>query len=276
VVILGDSWVRGLLFERRHPFGKLIAEGINASEVLDLSAQSRTTVDVVSCHLGSIGSFRPDVAIVNIGGADSLIFPRAALQRLVERWVPMKHHGARGWMPPASYSSKPYKRAKQRATHIVRIVMKQVLVNLFGGQRRVSVPEFERAAETLFDYLQAHDVLMVVVGFGPVDGLYSPKTNASVEATNSVLRTLCLAHSNALYIGTGHFLRQWDDYLADHVHLNAQGHQRVAAEVLKVLEREKLPWSDLPVGSQAKPNVKVSPPRRQGATSPRGCHKWSR
>lgn len=245
VLILGDSWIRGLLLERRKAFGKLVAEGMSASAVLDLSAISRTSVDVVSSFLQQMEEFRPTVTIVNLGGADALIFPRLPIQKLVERFLPATGHGAEAWMPSASYSSNRRKRIKQRLTHICRVATKQVLINVLGGYRRVPAREVEETLSCLFNELQRQDSLIIAIGYAPVDGLYSPKTTKNLKKTNVVLKNASERLPGTIYIDPTGFLKRWEDYMADHVHLNAQGHARVAQGVLDVLEHAGEPWRDL-------------------------------
>lgn len=231
-VVLGDSWIRGLGPERRQAFGKRLAAAAGASAVLDLAAVSRTAVDVVDDHLDAITAFAPDLAVVGVGGADSLIFPAAWIQRAIDRHAPPAWHGVEGLMVPAYRPRDRRRRWMQRAETVAKLGVKQVLVTVFGGHRRVGVAEFETAMRTLLDHLSTLQCAAIVVGFPPVDPVYSPRTNASVRRTNAVLARLCADRDDLVYVESGGFLRRWEDYLSDHVHLSASGHQRVAEGVL--------------------------------------------
>jgi len=247
VLILGDSWVRGLGPERRAAFGKLIAKGIGATELVDLSAISRTAPDFVNDHLVAVRESAPVIAIVNIGGADSLIFPAWRVQRFIDRFAPPHWHGVAGLMPIARYSRDRKRRRRQIVENVAKVMIKQLIVNLFGGRRRVGVPEFESAARTLMSQLHQLGTLMIVVGLGPVDPFLSPKTNSSVRKTNVVLARLCDELPGAVFIPTTRMVRRWDDYLSDHVHLSADGHRHIAEGVLAALAQRGDQWVARPI-----------------------------
>lgn len=240
-VVLGDSWIRGLGPERRQAFGKRIAAATGASEVLDLAAISRTAVDVVDDHLDAIAAFGPQLAVVGVGGADSLVFPAAWIQRTIDRWAPPKWHGVEGLMVPAYRHRDRRKRWIQRVETSAKVAVKQLLVTVFGGHRRVGLPEFEAAMQTLLEHLRTLHCAAVVVGFPPVDPVYSPGTNASVRRTNAVLARLCADRDDVVYVDSKGFLTRWDDYLSDHVHLSASGHEHVARGVLEQVAFEVQP-----------------------------------
>lgn len=242
VAVLGDSWIRGLGPERRNAFGKLIAHGIGATDVLDLSAISRTAPDFAAEFLETMRDFQPDIAIVNLGGADSLIFPAWPVQRFIDRFAPPRWHGVEGLMPIARYSSDKRRRRRQRIENFAKIVLKQVVVNVLGGRRRVSVADFEQATRTVMTFLHRQGTSMVVLGIGTVDPLLSPKTNRSVDKTNAVLIRLCEEVPGAIFVPTTPHIHRWGDYLSDHVHLNREGHRHVADGVLADLKQRSLPW----------------------------------
>jgi len=51
-----------------------------------------------------IAAFAPEVALVCVGGADSLIFPAWTVQRLIDKYAPKEWQGVEGMMPLARYS----------------------------------------------------------------------------------------------------------------------------------------------------------------------------
>ncbi len=243
VVILGDSWVRGLGPERRKAFGRRIAGELHAAETLDLSAISRTGPDVVANHLDAVSTFRPQVAVLGVGGADSLVFPAPWIQAAVDRFAPPAWHGVEGMMLPIRRPRDRRQRWRQNAENVAKIAVKQLLVHAFGGHRRVSVEGFEQSMVAILDRLEALDCAPIVLGFAAVDGRFSPGTNASVLRTNAVLQALCATRPEALYVDSQTFLRRWADYLPDHVHLNAAGHEHVATEVMAAIASGGFRWS---------------------------------
>jgi lysophospholipase L1-like esterase len=245
VLILGDSWICGVSRERKTAFGKQLAQRFGASDIVDLSAISRTAPDVVRDFLAEIECFQPAVAIVNIGGADSLIFPRDIFQRMLDHYAPKEWHGLGAFAPAVMYSPVRRKLLWQKTRSFIGVILKQVLVNAFGGRRKVAVEEFERCAALILDTLTRCGAAILVVGFAQVDGSTSPKTNRSINKTNRVLKDLCAGRENALFVATDDYLRRWEDYLPDHVHLNREGHQRIADGIVRTLMDAGGGWPEL-------------------------------
>jgi lysophospholipase L1-like esterase len=245
VLILGDSWLRGLGPERRKASGRLIAEAFGASVLLDLSAISRTATDFARDYLDQIADFKPEVAILSIGGADSLIFPAWPIQRFIDRYAPPHWHGVEGLVRPVAYPRSRLRRVRQQIEVTVKLCFKQVVVNAFGGRRRVSLGDLEVAVRAILAHLTALGTPMVVLGYCAVDGWSSPKSTKSLWKTNALLARICEDFSAATYVPTASMVDCWGDYLADHVHMNASGHQHVADGVIKALLQEGEPWASL-------------------------------
>ena len=66
VVLLGDSYMRGLGSERRRAFGKRVAAAAGAGAVLDLCAVSLTAPEIAANHLDAVGEFAPDLAVLAV------------------------------------------------------------------------------------------------------------------------------------------------------------------------------------------------------------------
>jgi lysophospholipase L1-like esterase len=245
VLVLGDSWIHGLGSERKRNFGALLCQSLSATEVLDLSAVSRTTRDVVRDHLSSIVQFAPDIAVMNVGGTESLVFPAPPIQRLIDRYAPPRWHGPEGLMPPVRYSREKSRRVRQKLAYIAKLILKQIVINLLGGRRRTPLGEFGDAAMEILELLASLGTSVIVIGVGPVDGRLSPRTNRSIADTNVLLRRLVAAKPNCLFISSQQMPRKWDDYLSDRVHLSRSGHQRVADGVMTQLSRSGAPWTAL-------------------------------
>jgi len=234
-VVLGDSWIRGLGTSKR-TFGRMLAKRLGSTDVLDLSAISRTSPDIANDHLDEIRTYGPHLAIVCLGGADSLIFPAWPVQRLIDRVAPPNWHGIEGMMPLALYSRDRGRRFRQRVEQTVKSLIKQILINLFGGRRRVSLDDFDDSFTKIMGCFAELGTAVIVVGLASVDGWYSPKANASVRKTDRILEAVSGQHPNAIYVNTNTFLAKWDDYLPDHVHLRVPGHVHMTEGVLAALE----------------------------------------
>jgi lysophospholipase L1-like esterase len=262
-LILGDSWIHGLGSERRKSFGRLIARRMGATEILDLSAVSRTVPDVVADHLTTISEFRADIAIVNIGGADSLIFPPWFIQHLVDRFAPSNWHGVEGLQPRALYARTRSRRLRQRIEYVAKSSVKQLSINLAGGRRRIPIADLETAIGTVLHALAEQGVTTVVVGFGQVSHFSSPRTWRSLKQTNRLLHRQAALLPRTIFVPTADFIDCWDDYLPDHVHLNADGHAKVAAGVVGSLEAAGESWAAL---MRPRPSPALVPSALTGAS----------
>lgn len=244
VLLLGDSWMCGLS-SRKGTMGRLLAERVGATEVLDLSAISRTTTDMVRDHLDGIDRFAPDLAILAIGGADSLIFPTPRIQRVIDKRFPPEWAGVAGLQTRALYSRDKRKRRRQRVESWLKTALKQVLVNLFGGHRRVSLEEFDSNVRAILGVLAAHDTQVVVLGFSKLSHWTSPKSDRSCSATLERLRVVIGDDPRVLYVPVRDALQYWDEHLEDRVHLNPDGHRRVAETVVAAMTAAGGPWANL-------------------------------
>lgn len=243
-LILGDSWIRGLGTSKR-TFGRMLAKRMGTTDVLDLSAISRTSPDIAQDHLDEIRAYAPHIAILCLGGADSLIFPAWWVQRLIDRIAPPHWHGLEGMMPIALYSRSRGRRFRQRVEQTLKSLIKQIVINLFGGRRRVTPAEFADSFTAIMTCLADMQTSVIVVGLASLDGWYSPKANASVRETDRLVEEITGRYPNATYVATTTFLTKWDDYLPDHVHLRVPGHVHMTEGVLAALTAAGGPWRDL-------------------------------
>jgi lysophospholipase L1-like esterase len=240
-LVIGDSWVRGLS-KGQGSISRLIPEGIEAGNVLDISKISRVITDVAADHLREIDEFAPEFALVAIGGADSLVFPARWIQRLIDRLAPPKWQGVEGLMPSAMIYRDRKKRIRQRIEKFGKTLIKQLLVTLSGGRRRVPLPAFEAATRQVLDLLEKHGTIVVLVGCTDVDPLTFPKSNRNIHAAQAVLRELSGEYPFAMYADSAGLVDKWDDYLIDRVHLTRDGHRKVADGVLALMAAAGEPW----------------------------------
>ena len=179
--------------------------------VLDVSKISRTVPDTVAHCLEDIERFAPEVALLAIGGADSLVFPVQWFQRIVDRFAPPEWVGVEGLMPPAMLPRDRKKRLRKRLEIFAKTLIKQLMINLFGARRRVPLDEVERASEALLSTLDRVDATVVVVGCTDVDDLTFPKSRKNIRATNAMLSRLVVRHANAMYVDPRPMVDKWAD-----------------------------------------------------------------
>jgi lysophospholipase L1-like esterase len=247
-LVIGDSWLRGLS-KGQGTMSRLIPEGIGAGTVLDLSKISRVVTDVTADHLGEIDAFAPEIAIVAIGGADSLVFPAGWIQGLINRFAPPKWQGVEGLMPSAMVYRDRKKRIRQRIEKYTKAAVKQTLVLLSGGRRRVPLDMFETAARQLLQLLETHGTIVVLVGCGDVDPWTFPKSTRNIRAAKAVMQRLAGEFPFAMYFDAVGVVDKWDDYLVDRVHLTRDAHRKVGDGVLAAMVAAGEPWAPFVRGS---------------------------
>lgn len=245
LLILGDSWVHGLVSEQDRTFGKLLAERLGATSVLDLSEISRTSMDTAEGFLDDIERFRPTVAIVNVGGTDALVFPRPAFQRVIDRFAPPDWQGLTGLAPRVRFSARLSRRIRQLLEQQAKILLKWLLINLFGGQRRRPAEETEEAVAILMSALAEMGTLVVCVGFAGCDERLHPRSDASLAGTNAMLERAAGNYPGAIYVPSAYAVKRWEDFFADRLHLNPAGHALVAQLVIDRIAEKGHPWDSL-------------------------------
>ena len=243
-LVAGDSWMRGLS-KGQGSLSRLVPAAVQACDVLDISRISRITTEIADEHLEQIDAYAPQFAFLGIGGADSLVFPAPWFQRLIDRFAPPKWHGIEGLQPAAVRALSRRARIRQRVDLVLKTVLKQLVVNLFGSYRRSPIGDFEAAARRILAVLERHGTTTVLMGFTEVEELTSPKTNASIAQTNEVLRRLAREFPHTLYVDTIGAVHKWDDYLVDRVHLSRAGHKKVAEHLMRTLADAGEPFSSL-------------------------------
>lgn len=243
VLVAGDSWLRGLTRSGAGSIAHLFPPACGASAVLDVSAISRTAPDTVEGFLPQIEQFRPELALLAIGGADSLVFPAQWFQRLIDRFAPPEWAGVTGLMPPAMLPRDRRKRIRKQVEVAAKTAIKQIMINVFGARRRVPLAEVESAARTLLDTLDRLGTVVVVLGCSDVDHLTFPKSTKNIRATNGALERLTRDYPDAMYIDANPMVDKWDDYLEDHVHLTRGASRKVTDTVVAAMVAAGGPWA---------------------------------
>ena len=247
-LVLGDSWARGL-GNGQHTMSRYLPAEVGARAVLDLSKISRILSDVVEGHLDEIDGFAPELAFLAVGGAESLIFPKPVFQRIIDRFFPPRWQGIAGLQP----SARPRRdnKLRPRIEAVAKVLLKQLLINVFGAHRRQELSRYECSLRTVLELLRTHATVVVIIGASDVDGWGSPKTSEHIRDTNAVNARLAEQYPNVLFVDSNPFVHKWDDYLVDHVHLAKSGHRGITDGVLDRMRVAGQPWGSVVRGSVA-------------------------
>jgi lysophospholipase L1-like esterase len=233
VALLGDSVIAGLGVHGRS-YGRIVAEELGASQVLRLARSTHTILNAVG-HLGRLREYEPDLVIVSVGGSDCIVHAGRAVQNLLDRFAPKSWKGIEGLEPRPWFSGEKAERGRQRVTGTVKLVVKRVGIALTGGYRRVPPVQFEPALQELLAALDGIGCIVAMVSLHEVDDRLWPRSNASAREYNATTRAHLATYPRVVYLDPNPLLRRWEDFCADHAHLNEHGHARVASMLLDAL-----------------------------------------
>ncbi len=140
-----------------------------------------------------------------------------------------------GLAPRPYFSTSSRRRAlRQRAVSRAKTVVKRAALRL-GGSTRMPLPEVREHMTHLLEHLDGLGATTLVVGTFPVDESLFPGTPAAFSALEEMLLEVVDGVVSARLVVPD--VRVWDDYLADHMHWNDAGHDRVADQVVAKLAR---------------------------------------
>ncbi|MEQ7847220.1 SGNH/GDSL hydrolase family protein [Nocardioides kribbensis] len=228
LLLMGGSTATGLGVRGRS-FGRLCAERLGSASVLDLTG-SGPLIDEAMLRAEEIRQFRPDVALVCCGHAEVLVHPPQRFQACLERFAPASWHGVAGLQPRPYFStSSSARRFRQRLTSWAKVRVKRGAMRL-GSHQRMDLPDFADHLDALLALLREAGTRVLVVGTWPIDEDLFPRSNQAWEALAAVLREAAAKHG-AEFVDPTPELDVWGDYLADHMHWSASGHERLAGVV---------------------------------------------
>lgn len=234
VLLMGGSTAFGLGVRGRS-FGVLAAEQLDAAAVLDLTA-SGPLLDESLGRWGEVEAFAPQVAVLCVGHAEQVVHPALRVQRTIERFAPPTWHGVAGLQPRPYFSTSRATRVRQHVTSRAKTVVKTAAIRAGGGHQRMPLETFRGHLADLLARLDALGVTTVVLGSWPVDAALFPGTGAAFARLEEAIAT------EADRVGSAHFLaptprlQVWQDYLADHMHWDHEGHARIAAAVVELVD----------------------------------------
>lgn len=234
VIVIGDSLIFGLGFNRRLAFGRLVADGLDFSALLNLSASARTPGETLELYAEAIVEFRPTVVVASIGASEAMVHPRIGLQRMIERYAPASWHGVAGLEPRAKFSDNRMERLRQKVQSALKVAVKWTLIRGTGGGPRVPLVRALPDARALLSLLEGTGAQIYLVGFPHAPALQFPGTEKSFRATEKAHQELAADRPSITYLSIADRLDYYGDFLGDRIHLGEAGHRRIADLVLEL------------------------------------------
>ncbi len=192
-------------------------------------------------QLGTVANFHPDFIVMGVGGADSMVHPSRAVERLLGRFGPRSWRGVAGLEPRPYFSARRIRRERQRITSAAKIIVKRLAIGLTGGYQRLSAAEFESCLNALLGDSAIRTARVFLVGLQPIDERRFPRSEAKRVEFDAIVQALVAKHAHAVYVATEPVVSKWDHYLHDRCHLNEVGHKLVAEQLLAAIERLDTP-----------------------------------
>ena len=226
VMVIGNSvalYVRPRVSgERAYPHRLAGLLGPDRPVDLEVCAENSLTAwDLLKVVEDRLPAFSPDLVIVNVGVVDCT--PRILPQRLRRFFV-------RG------------RTRAERASLAAEAMIRRPVVRLLGGASALSLRDFESAIRRIVEIARAEAGARVVcLGLPPT----SPRVVREVPGMedrlrrfDEAIRAVCQAVPGALYLDTGALVAEagGDRVLPDGIHFSAEGHARVAAALVDLVE----------------------------------------
>jgi lysophospholipase L1-like esterase len=236
LVVLGDSVAQGLGAMGRS-FPELLARQARAVaghpvELVNLAGTATTVAESLAV-VDAVVALSPSIVIVHHGITEGLVRPRPAVLRFMpRRWR------RPGWMDPRPFfSSRWPKRLAEKADSALRWRVKTATVRVWGGTTCATAADFERDLERLTARLeQETHALVVLLTHCGADERYFKGSNAALERCRAATERVAARHAaRVLLCDVTNVCHRWDDYLADHMHPNAHGHEVIAAALADLL-----------------------------------------
>ncbi|MEJ7785198.1 MAG: SGNH/GDSL hydrolase family protein [Solirubrobacteraceae bacterium] len=230
LLVLGSSIASGL-GARGRPFPRLLAEALGDPPLLDLSKSGRM-IDESLALTAEIAAFAPTLAVLQHGGAESVVHPGPFVDRLINRFAPSSWHGVAGLQPRAYYSRDPHRRRGQRRTSRLKVAIKRVAIPMSRGRPRMTSETFAVQLVELIAMLHGLGCDVVVLGVHPRDERLFPRSQAVADRLDAVIRRIAETDPRIVFVDLVATLRCWEDYLEDRLHWNTDGHIRVTAAIV--------------------------------------------
>ncbi|MFI5494840.1 SGNH/GDSL hydrolase family protein [Actinoplanes sp. NPDC051859] len=235
VVFLGGSSTLGLGVQGRS-YAVRYAEKLGADvETLQLSKSAQTVADVAPETLAQIRDFRPDVVLLSFGAAEGHVHPSRFLQRILDRFAPQSWRGPAGMEPRPYFSKTRTKRLRQVLMSGTKVQVKRAIIAVSGGYHRLPSDEFDAGLRKILDELGP--ATKVLIGLWRVDPYKFPRSNPVLRHNDELLQAIAAERDDVRFVNTADAVHYWDDFLADHAHLNEAGHDRVADLILDATSR---------------------------------------
>jgi hypothetical protein len=233
LAVLGDSHAAGLGVRGRS-YAIRLAERLGDAEVLQLARTTQTVAELGPDAVARVREFAPDLVVLAFGAAEAFVHPSRLLQRVLDRCAPKSWQGVAGLEPRPYFSGGLLRRLRQRVVSGGKVLVKRLIIAATGGYHRVPAAVFAARIRELLAAVGPAPVTLVV-GLWPVDDRMFPRSNPLIRRNDEILRSAAAEHG-AVYVPVDG-LHRWDDFLADHAHLNDRGHERLAGVLWEHVRR---------------------------------------
>ncbi|WP_181781108.1 SGNH/GDSL hydrolase family protein [Pseudonocardia pini] len=226
IAVLGDSLAAGLGV-RENSYPRLLAKDLQAEAIL-MKAKASRRVDECTELVPRLDKFKPDLVLISTGQTESLVHPPRFVEEAIER------HGPENWKGVVGLDARPYysedraKRAREIATTVAKIVVKNVTIRLAGGYPRMPHDEYRRELTTFLDLMEERGWPVVVAGVGFPNAVLYPRSKKSLATVEQLQQELIATRPNARYLRLNGLVDFARDTLADRCHPSVAGHRKIA------------------------------------------------
>lgn len=246
VAVLGDSSSVGFGTGGRS-YAIQLSEKLGAELVAVIAGLGKTTAVALETDLSTIAGLHADVVVVQTGMADSLLHPGQRLQRWIEHFVPETWHGVDGLERRAVFEPNRWHRARQQVAAAAKTALKRTLITVSRGYTRMLPAEYSQCLDRLLTGIEAAGGVVVSIGIYRIDQRYFPRQDNAIAPFVAARRAVLARHPNVVSVEPDEVLVRWGDFLDDHAHWSAAGHERVADHIVRRLKEARpdldLGWS---------------------------------
>ncbi|SDH06604.1 SGNH/GDSL hydrolase family protein [Pseudonocardia oroxyli] len=234
IAVLGDSLAAGLGV-REHSYPRMVAKDLQASAIL-MKAKASRPVEECTALLPRLDKFEPDLVLISTGQTESLVHPRAFVNRAVERFGPESWRGLVGLDARPFYSAEPDKRRSEMRSTAARIAVKNAAIHLTGGVPRVPHETYRAQFRAFLDETDRRGWPVVVASIGFPNAVFYPRSRRSLAVAERIQVEEAAGRPNVRIVHLNGLVDFRRDTLADRCHPSVLGHRKIADAHHAVLE----------------------------------------
>lgn len=237
IVIWGDSIAYGL-GAKGEAYGNLIQAKMKSQYNMEVHnfAQSKFQLSDSIQFIEDTIALDPDLVIIAHGTTEAIVRPKKKdLKHMPIRWQNSQMD------PRTYYSHRVWKRLVGRMDSAIRWRVKNFLIRHFGNETWCTKEYFSDISSSVVDQLleKTHAGIVLLSHYG-IDERYFPHSLESLNDFSDLVKKVASKHTRTVYCDVRLTCSQWSDYLDDHFHPNAKGHEKIANEILKMISESGL------------------------------------